>query len=126
MSYEMTGSVKKVLDLMTFDSGFTKREFVITTKDQYPQDVKFETVRDKTSVCDKLNEGDEVTVHFDVRGNEYKDRFYVNLNAWRIETGDAPSGSAPAGGGSPAAASSAPLDTDLPDSAGDDDEDYPF
>lgn len=119
MSYEMTGKVKKVMDLMTFDSGFTKREFVITTDEQYPQDVKFETVRDKTSLCDKLSEGQEVTVHFDVRGNEYKDRFYVNLNAWRVQTGE----SAPAAGG---AAEAAPLDTDLPESAAAEEEDYPF
>jgi hypothetical protein len=116
MSYEMTGTVKVVMDLMTFDSGFTKREFVITTKDQYPQDVKFETVRDKTSICDKLEPGQEVTVHFDVRGNEYKDRYFVNLNAWRIQGGEA--GSAPA-------AAAAPIDTDIPESAADD-EDYPF
>ena len=121
MSYEMTGTVKKVMDLMTFDSGFTKREFVITTQDQYPQDVKFETVRDKTSICDKIKEGQEITVHFDIRGNEYKDRFYVNLNAWRIQSGEPPSG-----GGSSAPQDAAPLDTDLPESATDDDEDYPF
>ena len=118
MSYEMTGTVKVVMDLMTFDSGFTKREFVITTRDdKYPQDVKFETVRDKVSLCDSLSEGQEVTVHFDIRGNEYKDRFFVNLNAWRIEGGDK--------AGAPAPANEAPLDTDLPDSV-DESEDYPF
>ncbi|WFB36991.1 DUF3127 domain-containing protein [Kiritimatiellota bacterium B12222] len=119
MSYEMTGTVKKIMDLMTFDSGFTKREFVVTTKDQYPQDVKFETVRDKTSLCDKMQEGQEVTVHFDVRGNEFKDRYYVNLNAWRVESGAGTAAAAPA-------AQDAPLDTDLPDSAAEDEEDYPF
>lgn len=120
MSYDMTGTVKVVLDLMTFDSGFTKREFVITTQDQYPQDVKFETVRDKTSICDKIQEGQEVTVSFDVRGNEYKGRYYVNLNAWRVQ---------PAQGGGAAAPMEQdvpPLDTDLPDSAGEDDADFPF
>lgn len=120
MSYELSGSVKVVMDQMTFDSGFTKREFVVTTRDQYPQDVKFETVRDKTSLCDKLQPGMDVTVHFDIRGNEYKDKYFVNLNAWRVETGAA----------APAAAASSkdepPLDTDLPDSAAEDEEDYPF
>jgi len=122
MSYEMTGKVKVVMDLMTFDSGFTKREFVVTTDEQYPQDVKFETVRDKTSLCDKLSEGQEVTVHFDIRGNEYKDRFYVNLNAWRIQAEET---AAPASASAPATSEGAPLDTDLPESAADD-EDYPF
>lgn len=120
MSYEMTGKVKKVMDLMTFDSGFTKREFVITTDEQYPQDVKFETVRDKTSLCDKLEEGQEVTVHFDIRGNEYKDRFYVNLNAWRVQAGESN------GNSSPAASDGPPLDTDLPESAAAEEENYPF
>lgn len=119
MSYEMTGTVKKVMEVMNFDSGFSKREFVVTTKEQYPQDVKFETVRDKTALCDKLNEGDEVTVHFDIRGNEYKEKFYVNLNAWRVETG----ASAPAG--APPSKETPPMDTDLPESAADD-EDFPF
>lgn len=119
MSYELSGSVKVVMDQMTFDSGFTKREFVVTTRDQYPQDVKFETVRDKTSLCDNLQPGMDVTVHFDIRGNEYKDRYYVNLNAWRVETKDAaPAASSPA--------DTPPLDTDLPDSAAEDEEDYPF
>lgn len=119
MSYDMTGTVKKIFDVMNFDSGFSKREFVITTKDQYPQDVKFETVRDKTSLCDKMEEGQEVTVHFDIRGNEYKDRYYVNLNAWRVETGAA----APAGGAP--AKEVPPMDTDLPESAADE-ENFPF
>nr|MDA3875178.1 DUF3127 domain-containing protein [Kiritimatiellia bacterium] len=65
--------------------------------------------------------GQEVTVHFDIRGNEYKDRFFVNLNAWRVEGGTASaSKSAPS-----ASHDDAPIDTDVPESAGED-EDYPF
>ena len=119
MSYEMNGTVKVVMDLVTFDSGFTKREFVITTKDQWPQDVKFETVKEKTSLVDNLSPGQEVTVHFDIRGNEWKDRYFVNLSAWRIQTEDAGAGSAPAPEGD-----LPPLDTDAPDSI--EEENYPF
>lgn len=76
---------------MSFDSGFKKREFVITTDDQYPQDVKLELTKsknaenDKTAVLDKYSIGDRVNVSFDVRGNEYKGRYYVNLVAWKIK-----------------------------------------
>ena len=80
MSYEMKGTVKVIMDLQEFDSGFTKREFVITTEDKYPQDVKFETVRERTNICAAIKVGQVVNVSFDVRGNEYKERFYVNLN----------------------------------------------
>ena len=37
---EITGKVKVIMDMQSFDSGFTKREFVVTTKEQYPQDIK--------------------------------------------------------------------------------------
>lgn len=121
MSYDMTGTVKEVMDLMTFDSGFTKREFVITTKDRYPQDVLFETIRDKTEICDSLEPGQEVTVSFDIRGNQGKNRYFVNLHAWRVQPGE--------GGGTTsdaAAPSAAPIDTDIPESAAGDEENYPF
>ncbi|MGB1131313.1 MAG: DUF3127 domain-containing protein [Haloferula sp.] len=84
-SFELTGTVKHILDLQEFNSGFTKREFVIEVPDgNYPQMVKFETVKDRTKLLDSLAIGDEVQVTFDIRGNEYKERFYVNLNAWKI------------------------------------------
>lgn len=89
--YEMEGSVKLVLDQQTFPSGFTKREFVVTTDDKYPQDVKFECVKERTELLDGVNAGDRVKVSFDIRGNEFKERYYVNLSAWKLEkiSGDA-------------------------------------
>ena len=52
MSLELTGKVKMLLEKQTFSSGFEKREFVITTQEQYPQDVKFECIKDKiTQFC---------------------------------------------------------------------------
>jgi len=35
--YEMSGRIKAVFEVMTFASGFTKREFVLTTENNYPQ-----------------------------------------------------------------------------------------
>jgi hypothetical protein len=114
MSYQLTGTVKTVMDLMTFDSGFSKREFVVTTQDgPYPQDIKFETVRDKIELCDQIQPGQEVTVHFDIRGNEWKGRYFVNLNAWRIEHGGAATADADTGRAAAAAESGAP-DDDIP------------
>ena len=50
-AYELTGTVKGVMDEVTFDSGFTKREFVVTTADErYPQDLKFECVKDRCAL----------------------------------------------------------------------------
>ncbi|MEZ5324610.1 MAG: DUF3127 domain-containing protein [Verrucomicrobiales bacterium] len=86
MAYELQGSIKLIYDLQTFPSGFSKREFVVTTTaDRFPQDVKFECVKEKTSMLDSVNVGDQVNVFFDVRGNEFKEKYYVNLVAWKME-----------------------------------------
>ena len=86
--HTLKGTVKVVLDEQVFASGFNKREFVITdSADKYPQDIKFECVKDKVELVNKLNVGDQVEVTFDIRGNEYNDKFYVSLAAWKIEGG---------------------------------------
>lgn len=83
--YEATGKIKVILDTQTFPSGFTKREFVVTIGDfQYPQEVKFELIKDKCSWLDNFEQDQEVTVSFDIRGNEFKGKYYVNLNCWKI------------------------------------------
>jgi single-strand DNA-binding protein len=85
-SYEIEGTVHLINDIQTFDSGFSKREFVIEVEDgKYPQMLKFEAVKDKTSLTDNLSKGDAVKVFFDIRGNEYNGRYFVNLNAWKLE-----------------------------------------
>ena len=83
--YELEGTIKVVFDTMTFNSGFTKREFVVTTEDKYPQDIKLQCVKEKVELLDSVQAGDKVKVSFDLRGNEYQDRYYVDLQAWRIE-----------------------------------------
>ena len=86
MSYTTKGRIKVINETQTFPSGFTKREFVVTVPDgQYPQDVKFEVTKERTEKLDQLKVDDEVEVEFDIRGNEYKENYYVNLVAWRVK-----------------------------------------
>ena len=82
---DIEGSVKVVFDTQTFNSGFQKREFVITTKEQYPQDIKFELIKDRIDIIDAYKLGETIKVHFNLRGNEYNGKYFVNLQAWRIE-----------------------------------------
>ena len=88
MEHVETGTIKEIMDLQTFDNGFIKREFVLTTKDEYPQDLKFEITKEKAETFETYNKvGDEVTVKFNIRGNFHDptNRYFVNLQAWRIE-----------------------------------------
>lgn len=89
---KLTGKIKVIGETVTFDSGFSKREFVVTTTEQYPQDVQLAFFKDKTSVLDTYKVGDNVEVGFNVLGNEYNGKYYVNLNAWKIgkSEGEAP------------------------------------
>jgi hypothetical protein len=92
MELEVKGTIKVIMDLKTFDSGFTKREFVITTQDKYPQDVKFEVTKEKATDFETYNNvGDEVKVKFNLRGNfhEPTNNYFNNLHAWRIEKNNA-------------------------------------
>jgi single-stranded DNA-binding protein len=101
--YETRGTLKMIGDIQTFGSGFTKREFVVTTAhDKYPQDLKFEIVKDKCALLDSFEQGQEVVVNFDIRGNEYQGRYYVNLSCWKIQPANGQSGEAPAGNAAPA------------------------
>ncbi len=83
---KQNGTIKLINDLQTFDSGFQKREFVVTTDGQYPQDIKFECTQTRCELLDNLSVGQSVDVHFNIKGNEYNGRYFVNLQAWKIET----------------------------------------
>jgi hypothetical protein len=114
MELKINGKVKVIMEQQSWDSGFTKREFVITTSEQYPQDVKLEFIKDKCSLLDGLSDGDDVEVSFNVRGNEYNGKYYVNLQAWRLnKVGSEASGNP-----------SAPAPDFEP--VGDEDDDLPF
>ena len=84
-SYELEGTVKAVFDTQEFASGFSKREFVITTDGEYPQDIKFEVYKDKCEDLDALTDGIKVNVFFNLKGNEYNGNYYNNLHCWRFE-----------------------------------------
>lgn len=85
MTYELTGKIKIIQEEQTFDSGFSKREMVVTVEDgNYPQDINLEFVKDKAKLLDDLQPGQEVTVTFDIRGREYNGRYFNNLQGWKV------------------------------------------
>ena len=103
MSYELEGTLKEVFETKTFGKGFTKREFVITSSkgpdDRYPQHIKLTLVKEKVSLVDRFKPGQRLKITFDVRGNESNGRYYVDLQAWKVEAGDGSGGSPSMAGG---------------------------
>ena len=82
---KLEGKVIAIMDEQQITDTFKKREFVIETEDKYPQQVKFELANDKTGLISKYKAGEKITVSFNVRGRAWKDKYFVSLDAWRIE-----------------------------------------
>jgi len=118
VAYDLTGKVKLIQAVQTFDSGFTKREMVVIVEDgKYPQEINLEFVQDKVGLLENLQVGQDVTVTFDIRGREYNGRYFNNLQGWKIVTSGNESTISPKGH------SSAPPDIAPSDF---DDNDIPF
>jgi len=90
MSFEVVGKLHKKYETENKTDTFRAREFVIEIDGgSYPQFIKFQCVQDRVTIIDNYNEGDQIKVHFDLRGREWQGRYFTNLNAWRVE-GDQP------------------------------------
>lgn len=85
MSFEIEGKTHKVFDTESKSEKFQAREFVIETDGQYPQYIKFQLTQDKCNLVDNIKEGDMIKVYFDLRGREWNEKYFTNLNAWRVE-----------------------------------------
>lgn len=88
---EITGKIKMLGETQTFgNNGFRKREVVVTTDEQYPQDILVEFVQDKTDVLNKYKEGQDVKVSINLRGREWVNpqgeaKYFNTIQGWRIE-----------------------------------------
>ena len=99
--YQAEGTLRAILDTDQVSDSFRKREFALENEDgKFPQTVKFQAVQDRTEMLDAFSVGQQVRVHFDLRGREYTRKrdgvtdWWVNLDCWRmepLEEGAAPS-----------------------------------
>ena len=88
---EATGTFHMKQETQKVSDKFKKREFVLKTEGStpYPQFVSFQVTQDKCGLLDSYNEGDEIKVHFNLRGREWNGpqgiKYFNTLEAWRIE-----------------------------------------
>ena len=101
MSFEINGLLHKIFPTENKTDKFQAREFVIKVEEgMYPQFIKFQLTQDRCGLVDAFEAGQEIKVHFDLRGREWNEKYFTNLNAWRIEKGaNATQAAAPAAGG---------------------------
>jgi single-strand DNA-binding protein len=103
-TFEIEGKLVRKFDAESKSASFQAREFVIETQDgNYPNFIKFQLTQDRCAAIDGHKEGEQIKVHFDLRGREWQGKYFTNLNAWRIES---------AGGSTATAAAPAAADPD--------------
>ena len=106
---KITGKITKVLETVSGTSKagkeWKKLSFVVTTTEEYNNLYCFDVFgEEKVENFEKYNKvGDEVDVEFNVKTNEWKDKYFTSLDAWKIFKTDATS-----------AAQAEPVKDDLP------------
>lgn len=92
---DIIGIVHEIGALQQVSETFKKRDLIIEYAENptYPEYVRFEALQDKTALFDSLKVGDQVTVHFNLRGRPYTDKagkvsYFNSLVAWRIDGGE--------------------------------------
>jgi len=95
-SFEAQGTIHSIGATTEYgQNGFTKREFVIQLTGEgenpaYPNYVALELIKDKCTLMDQYQIGDEINVHFNLNGRLWAaqgkpEKCFTSLQAWRIE-----------------------------------------
>ncbi len=86
MALELQGKLIEVFDEQQISGTFKKREFVVeTNENNYTEQIKFELVQDRTDIIDPYKIGEDIKVSFNLKGRKWNDKYFVNVQAWRIE-----------------------------------------
>lgn len=88
---EILGVLKVIGETKAYGrNDFLKREVVVTTQEQYPQDILVEFVQDKTHILDNYAEGQEVKIGINLRGREWTSpqgevKYFNTIQGWKID-----------------------------------------
>ncbi len=90
---DVKGKITELFDTQKVTDSFQKREFVLeyTENPSYPEFLKFELIQDRCALLDSFNVGDEVRVHFNLKGRKWTDKqgvvkYFNSLQAWKLES----------------------------------------
>lgn len=84
---DITGTVVIILPEQRFNGKngeVVKNFFILETKQQYPQKIKFEVFGEDKWKAMNVAVGQDVSVQFDIKGAEWQGKYFVNLQAWKV------------------------------------------
>lgn len=87
---ELTGKVKVVNAEKQVNATFKNRELVITTEEQYPQDILIEFSQEKCDLLNSLQIGQQVKVSINIRGRAWvnpqgETKYFNSIQGWKID-----------------------------------------
>jgi hypothetical protein len=81
----ISGVVHKMFPTEQLSEKFSKRVIVIKTEGEYPQLIPIQFTNKNIDKLDKITTGQFVSVGYNLRGNEYKEKFYASIEGWMIK-----------------------------------------
>tara|TARA_S200002703_G_scaffold33423_1_gene28981 strand:- start:1714 stop:2001 length:288 start_codon:yes stop_codon:yes gene_type:complete len=84
-SIKISGEIVGLTQVENISEKLTKQTLAIKTDDKYPQVIGVEAINDKVDLLKGLASGQQVTAHCNLRGREYKGRYYISLSLWKLE-----------------------------------------
>lgn len=90
-NYTAVGLLHKLGQTEQVSDKFRKRDLILKIEGEYPQTVAFQLTQDKCEKADTLQVGQQVTVHFNLRGREWsgpdgKVKVFNTLECWKVTT----------------------------------------
>ena len=88
---EIQGRIKTIFATETVgQNGFQKRDLVISTDGQYPQDIIIQFTQGNCALLDNLQVGQMVKIHFNLQGREWTNpqgevKYFNTVLGWKIE-----------------------------------------
>jgi len=89
MNTKIVGTIEKINPTVQVTEKFSKREVVINSGGDYPQQIMVQFSQEKCSIPEGYKLGDEVEISVNIRGRMWmsptgEEKYFVSLDAWAM------------------------------------------
>jgi hypothetical protein len=83
---ELTGELIRVFPVKEISETFSKRDVVVRTDGDYPQEICVELHKDRSKELTETDLGKIVNLNIELRGREWKgnDKWFNSVVAWKV------------------------------------------
>ena len=88
----IAGILIEKFEVVHISETFKKREFVIEVRDgEYSEFIKFTSIQAQVEITDKYKIGDEIDVHFNLKGRKWTNpqnevKYFNDIQAWKVHS----------------------------------------